>query len=106
MATSIWSSSGSRVVIDWSHAPGAATTRPASEAWCRPAARTAQTVWSGLAVGSVLLAALTGGADGSKAGVTGLVVVVGRGAVLVLLWLPPSRAWFRERSVGPARPRR
>jgi hypothetical protein len=63
----------------------------------RRAARTAQTVWSVLVVGAVLLSTVTGGAAGSKAGVTGFVGVVGSAAVLVLLWLPPSRAWFGER---------
>lgn len=71
----------------------------------RRSARTAQTVWSGLVVGSVLLSTVTGGSEGSRAGVTGSVGIVGSAAVLVLLWLPPSRAWFRGGPVGPARPR-
>ena len=60
------------------------------------AARVVQTTWSAVVVGAALVSTVTGG-PGTGAGVTGVVGTVGGAAVLVLLWLPWSRSWFRGR---------
>jgi hypothetical protein len=69
--------------------------------WGRRTARTVQMVWSGLVVGAPVVTSITHATDGSRAGATGVLTIVASAAVLVLLWLPASRPWFRPASVRP-----
>ena len=59
-------------------------------------ARGLQTALSGLLLVSVLVTWIGPQEYVSRAGATGAVTLVGGAAVLVLLWLPASRRWFRR----------